>query len=133
MQKRYLKLLSLVIALSIVLSILACQAGKNDEYPQMRKMERNLAKKNYSISVIQSLNSMGGGEFLLGEKDDDFIESYWLKDKSSITSVVDTLKARYATDAVFVIDGSVEDPVSIVYVGSLKAIADAGIKRIVTH
>lgn len=77
------------------LGLTACgQNGKGIYYPNSSEMQINLQSKNYEVNVLTIQNDDYSGTCLIGIKDDEYIEFYWLNEGDDMSSIEEQLAKK---------------------------------------
>lgn len=120
-------MLSFIFVIGIIL--VAC--GKERQatyYPDSNEMQNNLENKNYKVNVQSIQLDEYSGTYLMAEKDDEYIEFYWLNDSKGVNLIEQKLETKH-TDYVKLVSMSDDSEFgSLVFCSTEKAMDDAGIE-----
>lgn len=122
----------LIILVFVISALLITGCSKDKEngtyYPNASEMQENLEKSNYAVSVAYNSDDNYIGTHLYAEKDNEYIEFYWLNDSKFIDVISEELETKYSNYDKFV---SIKDDSkfgTLIFCGTESAVKDAGIK-----
>ncbi len=122
----------LIISVFVILALLITGCSKDKEngtyYPNVSEMQENLEELDYVVSVAYNSDDNYIGTRLYAEKNNEYIEFYWLDDSKFIDVISEELETKYSNYDKFV---SIKDDSkfgTLIFCGTESAIKDAGIK-----
>lgn len=119
-----------MLFLCLASTVLFASCGNDSQgtyYPERDEMLGNLESKSYQVSVGTVNEDNYSGKYLTAEKENEYIEFYWLDNESDLNVIADELENRHSDYEKLVSAEDDSDYGSFIFCATETAFEDSGI------